>query len=236
MIERSHGGDRTDRASRVRASASAGHRRLAGLASLSIAIGLGCGLYQTPQLVNFSTSPRDYSGQDYPDVYERWTRHAKVVHDVDSALEVWATYKSIDFREAFVARYAEAYSLADEDRERLRSAQRDAAASDYEFLVQSQSANYRWNDLEKKTSPWRVSLRDGRGSELVPDSVKVEKLPDMFERVFYPAKTPFTKTYTVRFSRGAGDREGTFSGERTGLITLRFASPMGNADLSWTEH
>jgi hypothetical protein len=186
------------------------------------------------QTVDFSSAPREYRGKDYPEVYERWTRHDKVVHEVDSAIEVWVTYKSIDFREAFVARYAEAYALADEDRERLRRSQRDAAASDYEFLIQSQSANYRWNDLEKKSSPWRVSLLDGRGGEVVPDSIKVEKLPDMFEREFFPAKTPFTKTYLVRFSRGAaGAHDGDFAGEKTGVIKLRFAGPMGHADLSW---
>ena len=215
---------------RLRAVSAVNVVRLAVTTALVLAAGCGT---SKPPVVDFSSKPREYRSEDYADVYERWTRHDKVVHDVESALEIWATYKSLDFREAFVAHYASAYSLGDSDRERLRQAQREVAAADYEFQVTAQSANYRWNDLEKKNSPWRVSLLDGVGHELIPEAVKVEKLPDMFEREFFPAKTPFTKSYSVRFVRPSSKDE-EFSGERSGLITLRFAGPLGHADLTWT--
>ena len=207
---------------------------VAAVSSLAILGALGCGTSK-PSVVDFSSAPRTYRSEDYHVVYKRWTRHEKVVHDVEAALEVWATFKSRDYREAFVAHYAEGYSLNDADRERLRQAQREAAAGGYEFLVTAQSANYKWNDLEKKSSPWRVTLVDGLGRAIAPDELKVEKLPDMFEREFFPAKTPFTKTYAVRFSRGAGKDE-DFVGEKTGQIILRFAGPLGRADLVWTSH
>jgi hypothetical protein len=193
---------------------------------------LGCGTAQPPP-VDFSTRARDYGPRDYPVVYERWTRHGKVLQDIDSALEVWATYKSRDYREAFVARYGDVYSLSAADRESLRHAQREAAVASYEFVVTAQSANFRWNDLEKKSSPWRVTMLDDSGHALVPEGVKVEKLPDLFEREFFPVKTPFTKTYTIRFPRAAG-KDTDFTGERDGHIILRFAGPLGHADLEWS--
>ena len=98
----------------------------------------------------------------------------------------------------------------------------------------AQSANYRWNDLEKKNSPWRVSLRDRAGHELSPDAIKVEKLPEMFEREFYPVKTPFTKTYSVRFAR-PGSRDEEFVGDKSGLITLRVSGAVGRVDLTWSQ-
>ena len=186
----------------------------------------------TPVAVDFAPPTRAYHGAEYPDVYNRWTRHTKVVHDVDTALEVWATYKSDEFREAFVARYAEAYGLKEDALEPLRQAQHDAAAASYEFVVTAQSSNYKWNDLEKKSSPWRVMLRDAAGHEVAPNDLKVEKLPDQVERAFYPVKTPFSKTYLVRFTRALARDEG-FVGERSGLIALRFAGPFGHADLVW---
>ena len=73
-----------------------------------------------------------------------------VLREVEKALEVWATYKSWDFREAYVERYAAIYSLSDADRSRrcgTRSGTRFSKA--YEFHVTAQSANYKWNDLEK---------------------------------------------------------------------------------------
>jgi hypothetical protein len=181
--------------------------------------------------VDFSDTPRSYVSNDYGDTYERWTRHDFASHDVEKALEVWATFKSWDFREAYVERYATTYSLSDADRTTLRNAQRDAFHKAYEFHVTAQSANYKWNDLEKSSSPWRVTLLDALGHELQPEGgVKVEKLPDAYEREFFPAKTPFSRTYSIRFVAGAGSE---FVGIKSGAITLRFASPLGRIELSW---
>ena len=61
-------------------------------------------------------------------------------------------------------------------------------------------ANYKWNDFEKaSSSAWRATLVDALGHELAPEHVRVEKLPDAYEHEFFPSKTPFTKTYAIRF-------------------------------------
>ncbi len=105
--------------------------------------------------VDFSDTPRNYFSTDYGEAYLRWTRHDFVLREVEKALEVWATYKSWDFREAYVEHYVAIYSLSDADKSTLRNAQRDAVSKAYEFHVTAQSANYKWNDLEKTSSPWR---------------------------------------------------------------------------------
>src|SRR5262245_65925971 len=83
--------------------------------------------------VALSETSRNYVATDYGDVYERWTRHDFAMHDVEKALEVWVTFKSWDFREAYVERYASIYSLPDGDRVTLRNAQREALHGAYEF-------------------------------------------------------------------------------------------------------
>src|SRR4029078_5430590 len=79
---------------------------------------IGCGTPK-PTLVDFSDTARDYRSNDYDAVYARWTRHDRAMHEVDAALEVWATYKSWDFREAYVERYGAVYSLSDADKHQL---------------------------------------------------------------------------------------------------------------------
>jgi len=182
--------------------------------------------------VDFSETERNYIATDYGEVYERWTRHDFAMKDVDKALEVWVTFKSWDFREAFVERYASIYSLSDADRTMLRNAQRDALHGAYEFHLTAQSANYKWNDLEKTSSPWRVTLLDALGHELPRETgtIKVEKLPDAYEREFFPAKNPFTKTYSVRF---VPPPNSDFTGLRSGAIILRIVSPVGSIELPW---
>jgi hypothetical protein len=179
--------------------------------------------------VDFSETPRDYLPQEYHAVYERWTRHDYAQHEVDKALEVWATFKSWDFREAYVEHYAAIYP--DADLATLRQAQRDAYHQAYEFHLVAQSADYAWNDLDKSNSAWRLTLVDALGHELQSERVRVEKLPDAYESDFFPDKTPFSKTYSVRFLMPASGAE--WSGVKSGSITLRIASPIGKVELLW---
>jgi hypothetical protein len=211
-----------------------GRRAGSWFVALAVAVGLwGASCATQKQVrVDFSETPRDYLPDDYDGVYARWTRHdyAEVKH-VDKALEVWATFKSWDFRESYIERYASIYSLSDAKRTELRQAQREAYHQAFEFHVTAQSANWDWNDLEKASTPWRVTLLDALGHELPSERVRIEKLPDAYEREFFPAKTPFTKTYSVRFITPAPGSE--FAGVRSGSLTLRFASPIGRVDLVW---
>jgi len=191
---------------------------------------VGCAT-QKQVRVDFSETTRDYLPKEYPAVYRRWTRHDYAEHDVDKAIEVWATFESWDFREAYIERYASVYSLSDADRTTLRQAQRDAYHQAYEFHVIAQSADYTWNDLDKSSSAWRVTLVDALGHEIPSDRIHVEKLPDAYERDFFPDKTPFSKSYRIRFTMPTGGVE--FSGVKSGSITLRIASPIGRVDLLW---
>jgi hypothetical protein len=220
---------------------AAGRIALAVAAVATLATMMSCAAPK-PKPVDFSDASRTYVDKDYTDVYERWTRHDRALNEVDVALEAWGTFKSWDFREAYVERYASIYGLSQADRALLRQAQLDSFRQAYEFHLTAQSANYKWNDLEKKDSAWRTTLVDGLGHELSPEYVRVVKLPDAYEREFFPAKTPFTKTYAIRFpvsgssDTGVGIGPTEFVGPKTGTITLRISSPIGRVELSWQSH
>jgi hypothetical protein len=194
-----------------------------------LAVLLAACVVQHQTRVDFSETTRDYLPQEYHAVYERWTRHDYAEHGADKAIEVWATFKSWDFREAYVEHYAAIYP--DADRATLRQAQRDAYHQAYEFHLVAQSADYTWNDLDKSNSAWRLTLVDALGHELQSERVRVEKLPDAYESDFFPDKTPFSKTYSVRFLMPAPGAE--WSGVKSGSITLRIASPIGKVELLW---
>lgn len=209
--------------------ASAPRATMGLVVGLAWAATLGCASSRNEQ-VDFSETRRAYLPTDYGTVYGRWTRHDFTMHDADKALEVWATFKSWDFREAYVEHYASVYALSDADRETLRKGQLDSLHKYYEFHVTSQSAEFEWNDLEKATSAWRVTLVDALGHELTPEPIKIQKLPDAYEREFFPSKTPFSKTYSIRFiAKSPND----FAGAQSGTLTLRFMSPVGRIELVW---
>jgi hypothetical protein len=147
-------------------------------------------------------------------------------------MEIWATFKSWDFRQAYIAKYAKVYDLADNERDTLAKSQLDTARAVYEIHLVAQSTNDRWVDFGKKDSPWRFTLLDGTGAELAPTAIKSEKLPDAYESEFFPSRTPFSHTYTVRFVRPDGGSD-AFVGPSSGRLILRIASPVGKVEVSW---
>ncbi|MBN2572977.1 MAG: hypothetical protein JXP73_00290 [Deltaproteobacteria bacterium] len=201
------------------------------------AVLVGCVAYAAcastrSQTVDFSENPRSYRGADYGGVHDAWTRHAKLVQDIGTAMEIWATFKSWEFRQAYVAKYAKVYDLADSEREALAKSQLETARAVYEIHLVAQSTNDHWNDLGSRRSPWRLTLLDGTGAELAPTTIKVEKLPDAYESEFFPSRTPFSKTYTLRFVRPEG-ADASFVGPPSGRLILRLASPLGKVEVAW---
>jgi hypothetical protein len=195
------------------------------------ALAVGCASSR-PLVVDFSQATKAYRNEDYPSVFAAWTRHAKLVQDIGTAMEIWATFESWDFRQAYVAKYAKVYDLSDSERNELEKTQKALASAVYEIHLVAQSTNDRWNDFERRNSPWRITLLDGTGAELAPTSIKVENLPEVYETEFFPTRTPFSRTYTLRFVRptGAGD---SFVGPESGRMILRVASPIGKVEVAW---
>lgn len=202
--------------------------RVRALCALSL-VAAGCATAR-PVAVDFSEASKSYRHDDYSDVFASWTRHVKLVEDMGTALEIWATFKSWDFRQAYVAKYAKAYDLSDADRQQLAKSQLETAHAVYEIHLVAQSTADRWTDFDRRTSAWRIALVDGTGAELSPTLVKAEKLPEIYEMVFFPTRTLFSRTYTIRFSK---PDDGTFVGPQSGRMVLRIASPIGKVEAVW---
>jgi hypothetical protein len=203
------------------------------LRAVTLAALLGGCASSTPRYVDFSETSRNYRGEDYEKVFTNWSRHAKaVVVYQGTVIETWGVYKSWEFRQAYIERYAKIYSLSDAEKAALYHTQREAARQTYEFHVAVQMTNYKWNDLDKETSAWRISLVDGAGAEIAPRRVELLRLPELYETQFFPNRTEFSQTYLIRFSRAEAEAAG-FGGPSTGRITLRIASPLAKNEIVW---
>lgn len=208
-------------------------RAAAPLLALALCAAIAGCASSRPPVVDFSEAAKNYRRDDYHTVFEAWTRHARLVQDVGTVMEIWATLKGWDFRQAYIARYAKDYDLADSERDALAKTQLETARAVYEIHLVAQSTNDRWTDFEKRSSPWRITLVDGTGAELAPSSLKAERLPDAYEGQYFPTRTPFSHTYTVRFVRPEGGQDASFVGPTSGRLILRVASPVGKVEVVW---
>jgi len=203
------------------------------LRAVTLAALLGGCASSTPRYVDFSDASHNYRAEDYEKVFTNWSRHAKaVVVYQGTVIETWGLYKSWEFRQAYVERYARIYNLSDTEKAALLNSQRQAARQSYEFHVAVQMTNYKWNDLDKATSPWRISLVDGAGAELAPRRIELLKLPELYESQFFPNRTEFSQTYLIRCRRAEVEAAG-FKGPSSGRITLRIVSPLAKNEIVW---
>jgi len=203
------------------------------LRTVTLAALLGGCASSTPHYVDFSEVNRTFRSEDYAKVLGNWSRHAKAVVVYEgTVIETWGVFKSWEFRQAYIERYAKVYSLSESEKAALYHTQREAARQTYEFHVAVQMTNYKWNDLDKETSPWRISLVDGTGAEIAPRRVELLKLPELYETQFFPNRTEFSQTYLIRFSRAEAEAAG-FGGPSSGRIALRIASPLAKNEIVW---
>jgi hypothetical protein len=199
---------------------------------MSIFAGTGCGETKA-RPVDFSEVTRNYASEDYGRVLKNWTRHGKLVTDSGTVLEAWATLKSWEFRQAYIEHYGAIYGLADAERTELRQSQLEVSQQSFEFHVIAQSTSQSWNDLERRTSPWRIALVDGTGAELAPEATQLTKLPELYQMQFFPTRTAFGRTYVIRFPRKPAEGEPAFAGASSGQLILRIMGPLGKLDLVW---
>lgn len=196
------------------------------LASASL---VGCG---HPQ-VSLAERPPSYTPRDYQDVLARWTRSDRIIAfaELDARLTVSATWKSPDFRAAYVARYARDYRLDAVETKKLLDDEIEEATRGHEFYVALSGENRRAIDLTKPSSEWIVRLVDDRGNETAPESIVAIPKPGPDLRTYFPYTTVWRQAFRVTFpvttSKGP-----TIAADAT-KVSLHFAGARGDQALVW---
>jgi hypothetical protein len=185
-----------------------------------------------PPRVSLDDPPTSPTAKDYVDQLKKWTRHAHLISDFDAALEVYATMRSPEFREAYSEKYLLVYRVEPEHRAKVKGDLLSDGADTYEFHVETATHDYDLNDLVGTKSVWRVTLVDDQAHEVTPSEVSAIRERRRLDVEFYPYAGIFSRGWRLRFPRTRGDGSPLVGGD-TKSLTLRFAGPQGSVELVW---
>ncbi len=170
---------------------------------------------------------------EYSEVLGKWTRSARVYEGLESRLYMNATYKSPEFREAYIDRYVESYELGEDYREALAVREAEQAEKYNEFFFTAYTPVENWNDFDRKDSVWRLYLEDDAGAKLSPVSITRLEGSDPVVREFFPYFDLWSYAYIVKFPKYSETGAEPIPGEGTGAIRLVATGVLGKGELEW---
>jgi hypothetical protein len=174
----------------------------------------------------------------YEDALSTWTRSAKIYRDLESRINVSATYLSPRFVDAMAAERRQVFSSTDADLAAWQKERAEESGQFEVFFVSVSTPDRDWNDLGQRDSMWRLYLETDRGDKIPPARVvPVRGRPNVLTH-FFPHLGHFAVGYWIHFPRYPKDRDG--EGPPGPLIDssiswfkLRMRSPVASVDLTW---
>lgn len=168
----------------------------------------------------------------YRSVLKKWTRDGKVYENFETKLLINATFKSEEFREAYVNVYSKSYMLDTEKLSKLMTEEREASKKYHEFFLSVHTPFREWSELEKKEPLWALYLVNDLGETVSPMEIKKLKEKGPGVTRFYPFLDDWSEGYSVKFPLAVTDGKELMAPE-TGYIKLIMTGPSGKTELVW---
>ncbi len=170
---------------------------------------------------------------EYSKVLDKETRSAKIYSGLDAMLFMTATYKTMEFREAYVDLYVKGYEVDQTYREALLERARDDNDKYNEIFFTAYTPESKWNDFDRRDSVWRLYLEDNEGNRLIPVSVTRVDAADPLVKRFFPYFDPWSSGYLVRFPKYSVTGTEPIPGPKTEFLRLVVTGIMGRGEIEW---
>lgn len=167
----------------------------------------------------------------YHKVLDRWSGGVRLHEKLESRLYLNATYKSEEFRRAYIRKYGESYALGPEREEALLARELEQAEKYNEVFFTAYTPDSAVNDFDRRDSVWQVYLEDGSGNRARPISISRVEGTEAFIREFFPYFDLWSRAYSVQFPRYS--EEGTELPGADGTLKLVVTGVMGRGEIAW---
>lgn len=197
------------------------------LFSICFALLLGCAGVKGREV------PGEIGAEDYQKLLNEWTKEAKVYQDFETKLITGVTFKSWEFRRAYVEKYAQIYLLEAEKKREMLDEERMISSEENEFFLSIYTPGRELDDFSKDDSDWKIYLLDDRDNILEPAEIEKVKGNLSLLKELYPYITPWSSLYKLSFSQNLPGTQEPFITAETGYIKLIITSPWTRAVMTW---
>lgn len=199
------------------------------LLGLVVGAGLACAPKLRPASLFGPSQP--FEAKDYLSVLKTWTRSTKVYGSLDTKLFVDATLHSPEFRRVFALAFPDIYGQGGEVTRRELVDLSGGIEQYVNFFISAYTAETKWNDFNQPDSIWRLTLSSDEGVVVSPAQIIQVKI-DANLKAVYPHIDGFDRAYLIRFPL-TDPMQRLLLKRDTQSLTLRAASALGVADLTW---
>jgi hypothetical protein len=142
---------------------------------------------------------KDKSTSAYESVLKRWTAEAKLYRDIEPTILVTGTYKSIDFRRAYVKKYALDYHLEPAEAAKMLADQEAITENNLEFLLAVSGPSRKERDLSSRESAWKIYLEGDSIGRLKPFEIRLVNKKTARLEGYFPYISHWAQVYEIRF-------------------------------------
>lgn len=190
-----------------------------------------CLLFFLSVLAAGCAGARGPAGEDYLKVLDRWSRGDKVYDGLESRLSMNATYKTAEFRKAYVEKYARSFELSPDHVKAMLDKETEQGLAYNEFFFAAFTPDDTLNDFDKPESVWQIYIEDAKGNRAKPISIAAIDNSEPVTREFFPYFDVWSKAYTLQFPKYADNGDEIDPGK--GAVKLIVTGVMGKGELQW---
>lgn len=193
----------------------------------------GCAAKHIPESSKQGKSEVKQPSSDYFSVLSQWTKGKKVYENLETKLYVYATYKSWQWRNAYIDEYAKRYMLDALQKENILAREKEINERFNEFFLSIYTPEIKWNDFDKKDSIWSIYLEDDKGERVsLLEITKVDESNPLV-REFFPHMDLWSFGYIVKFPKYLPTGKEPFPSPSSKSMKLTITGAVGKTQLEW---
>jgi len=164
----------------------------------------------------------------YFQLTKKWTKRGVIYSGIDTEIEVYATLKSLEWRKAYVHKWAKVYSLSQNEERKLLADELKAAQKETEIFLAMYSNKPEQAELKFNSPLWSVFL-EIESKKIYPLEIRPLDWPYAKLKTFFPFVHKWQKSYMLRFKK----IELPQTGPSGSPIRLTLSGPVGKVSLEW---